>query len=83
MWECAKDYPLFDCLRDCDSYVFQCINLSTAQREELVEEDRRLSDVRPFQGILKLVEKKGDKEAKKEAARLKYTIGHSKAQFRL
>lgn len=81
VWEAAENTPLFNRLRERDCYVFQCINLNTAQREELMEEDRRLCDVRPFQAILKLVEKKGDKEANILAVRLKYTIGHALQDF--
>ncbi|XP_035228755.1 phosphatidylinositol 4,5-bisphosphate 3-kinase catalytic subunit delta isoform-like [Stegodyphus dumicola] len=75
VWETAQHCPLFSLLKDSECYVFQCINLTTAEREELVDEERRLCDVRPFQAFLRLVEKKGDKQEKIINSRLRSVIG--------
>ncbi|GFQ78157.1 phosphatidylinositol 4,5-bisphosphate 3-kinase catalytic subunit delta isoform [Trichonephila clavata] len=75
VWECAQRCPLFGLLRDSDSYVFQCINPLTAEREELMEEEQRLSEVRPFQGVLRLVERRGDEDEKSLNSRLSIVIG--------
>ncbi|GBM84716.1 Phosphatidylinositol 4,5-bisphosphate 3-kinase catalytic subunit delta isoform [Araneus ventricosus] len=81
VWELAQRVPLFGLLRDSDSYVFQCINLSTAEREDLTEEDRRLCEVRPFQGVIRLVERKGDEEEKALHSRLNFVIGIGLREF--
>lgn len=77
VWEAAQNIPMPNHLRDSDSYVFQCINMLTAQKDELVNENRRLCDVRPFQAILKLVKKEGDEEERKLLSRLRCVMGQS------
>ncbi|XP_055949386.1 phosphatidylinositol 4,5-bisphosphate 3-kinase catalytic subunit beta isoform-like [Argiope bruennichi] len=81
VWEMAQRVPLFGLLRDSDSYVFQCINLSTAERDDLTEEDRRLCEIRPFQGVLRLVERQGDEEEKALHSRLNFVIGMGQREF--
>ncbi|XP_054714639.1 phosphatidylinositol 4,5-bisphosphate 3-kinase catalytic subunit delta isoform-like [Uloborus diversus] len=75
VWEAARQKPLFGLLRDSESYVFQCVNPVTAQRDELLDENRLLSEVRPFQALLRLLERKGDKKEKKLLASLRVVIG--------
>ncbi|PSN34153.1 hypothetical protein C0J52_10044 [Blattella germanica] len=60
LWEEASKYPLHGMLHDSSTYVFACIN-SMAENEDLLDESRHLSDVRPFCSVLRLIERKGDK----------------------
>nr|CAD7401329.1 unnamed protein product [Timema poppensis] len=59
LWEEASKFPLHGMLHDSSSYVFACIT-SMAENEELLDETRRLCDVRPFCSILRVIERKGD-----------------------
>lgn len=63
VWKNAQSEALYGALGDPDSYVFTCIN-QTAEREELEEESRRISDVRPFMCVLRLVARVGDRVEK-------------------
>lgn len=54
VWKNAQTEALYGALGDPAAYVFTCIN-QTAEREELEEESRRISDVRPFMCVLRLV----------------------------
>lgn len=63
VWRNAKNEALFSGLGDPDAYVFTCIN-HTAEREELEEESRRISDVKPFMCVLRLVAREGDRAEK-------------------
>lgn len=47
-------------LHDSSSYSVSYIN-AMAQREILVDENKRLCDVKPFLSVLKIVERKEDK----------------------
>ncbi len=79
-FEEAAKQPLFGALSGDhnNNYVFTCINSKTSELEELSEEQRRLCDIRPFLALLKLVEKKGDNEAKQLDAQIGLIIGKSK-----
>lgn len=63
VWKNARKEALFEVLADPDAYVFTCIN-QTAEREELEEESRRISDVKPFMCVLRLVAREGDRVEK-------------------
>lgn len=63
VWRNARNEALFSGLGDPDAYVFTCIN-HTAEREELEEESRRISDVKPFMCVLRLVAREGDRVEK-------------------
>lgn len=63
VWKNAQNEALYAALGDPDAYVFTCIN-QTAEREELEEESRRISDVRPFMCFLRLVAREGDRVEK-------------------
>ena len=63
LWREARDYPLYQVLKDKDSYKFVSITLD-AEREEFYDEGRRLCELRLFQPVLKLVEPVGNKEEK-------------------
>lgn len=63
VWRNARNEALYSGLGDPDAYVFTCIN-HTAEREELEEESRRISDVKPFMCVLRLVAREGDRVEK-------------------
>lgn len=63
VWKNAQNEPLYVALGEPDAYVFTCIN-QTAETEELEEESRRISDVRPFMCFLQLVAREGDRVEK-------------------
>uniref|UniRef100_A0A3Q1I590 Phosphatidylinositol 4,5-bisphosphate 3-kinase catalytic subunit delta isoform-like n=1 Tax=Acanthochromis polyacanthus TaxID=80966 RepID=A0A3Q1I590_9TELE len=74
VWKNARSEALYSALGDPDGYVFTCIN-HTAEREELEEESRRLSDVRPFMCVLKLVAREGDRVEKLTNTQISQLIG--------
>lgn len=74
VWKNARSEALFCGLGDPDGYVFTCIN-ETAEREELEEESRRISDVRPFMCVLRLVAREGDRVEKLTNAQISLLIG--------
>lgn len=74
VWKNASSEALFNALGDPDAYVFTCIN-QTAEREELEEESRRISDVRPFMCVLRLVAREGDRVEKLTNAQISLLIG--------
>ncbi|XP_062282645.1 phosphatidylinositol 4,5-bisphosphate 3-kinase catalytic subunit delta isoform [Scomber scombrus] len=80
VWRRAKDEALFGELGDPDAYVFTCIN-ETAEREELEEESRRLSDVRPFMCVLRLVAREGDRVEKLTNTQISLLIGKGLHEF--
>uniref|UniRef100_A0A8C6WX38 phosphatidylinositol-4,5-bisphosphate 3-kinase n=1 Tax=Neogobius melanostomus TaxID=47308 RepID=A0A8C6WX38_9GOBI len=73
-------FALFSALGDPDAYVFTCIN-QTAEREELEEESRRISDVRPFMCVLRLVAREGDRVEKLTNAQISLLIGKGLHEF--
>lgn len=80
VWKNAKSEALFSALGDPDAYVFTCIN-HTAEREELEEESRRISDVRPFMCVLRLVAREGDRVEKLTNAQISLLIGKGLHEF--
>lgn len=44
-------------MKDLQSYVFSCINNTSAEPIELTDESRRLCDVKPFCSVLKVIER--------------------------
>lgn len=64
LWEEASKFPLHGMLHDASSYVFSCVN-DMSEPEELVDENKRLCDVRPFLAVLKVIERMGDDKAEK------------------
>jgi phosphatidylinositol-4,5-bisphosphate 3-kinase len=76
----ARSYPLFSLLQDKSCYVFVGVN-EDAEREELVDESKTLEEVRLFQPLLKVVEKKGNQEEKRLNAEISQTIGKRLADF--
>ncbi|XP_036387952.1 phosphatidylinositol 4,5-bisphosphate 3-kinase catalytic subunit delta isoform [Megalops cyprinoides] len=80
VWRNAKSEPLFSLLGDPDAYVFTCIN-ETAEQEELEDEQRRLSDVRPFLAFLRLVAREGDRVEKLINSQISLLIGKGLHEF--
>lgn len=81
VWEAAQQLPLYGLLHDMDSYVFVCVNPTTAEQEEQIDELRRLCDVRPFQAVLRLVERKGDKAEKILNSQIRFLLGKGLHEF--
>lgn len=46
-----------------------------AETEELLDENRRLCDVRPFAAVLKIIERKGDKAENSLNVQISHLIG--------
>uniref|UniRef100_A0A3P8V779 Phosphatidylinositol 4,5-bisphosphate 3-kinase catalytic subunit delta isoform n=1 Tax=Cynoglossus semilaevis TaxID=244447 RepID=A0A3P8V779_CYNSE len=80
VWRNARSEALFSALGDPDAYVFTCIN-QTAEREELEEESRRISDVQPFMCVLRLVAREGDRVEKLTNAQISLLIGKGLHEF--
>ncbi len=80
LWEEARKYPLQGLLKEQSLYNFLCIN-SMAENEELVNEGRRLCDVRPFCNVLKVVEREGDKNEEILNAQIGHLIGKGLHDF--
>lgn len=76
LWEEAHKFPLHWLLYDASDYTFSCIN-AMAEAEELVDEGKRLCDVKPFVGVLKLVERRGEKAEKQFNVQISHLIGRS------
>lgn len=70
----AQEMPLFGALYDIHTYTFTCVNLTTAEQDE-IDDNRRLIDVKPFLQILRLVERKGDMASKQLSAKIGMLIG--------
>ncbi|XP_056129734.1 phosphatidylinositol 4,5-bisphosphate 3-kinase catalytic subunit delta isoform isoform X2 [Lampris incognitus] len=80
VWRNASSEPLFGELGNPDAYVFTCIN-QTAEREELEDESRRISDVRPFISMLRLVAREGDRVEKLTNTQISLLIGKGLHEF--
>ncbi|XP_060527773.1 phosphatidylinositol 4,5-bisphosphate 3-kinase catalytic subunit delta isoform [Cylas formicarius] len=59
LWEEASRMPLYGKLHDISDYIFKIIN-SMAEVEELNDESRRLSDIRPTGAVLIITECRGN-----------------------
>ncbi|XP_070560385.1 phosphatidylinositol 4,5-bisphosphate 3-kinase catalytic subunit beta isoform-like [Ptychodera flava] len=80
LWSEAANYPLFSRLMDMKSYVFMCIN-QTAELEELIDEKRRICDVKPFRPVLKLVNKEGNRKEQILNSQISVLIGKGLHEF--
>lgn len=80
LFEEATKFPMHWTLQDASSYVFSCIN-SMAATEELLDESKRLCDVKPFEAVLRLIEKKGNKSEKMLNAHISHLIGKALHEF--
>ncbi|XP_075746884.1 phosphatidylinositol 4,5-bisphosphate 3-kinase catalytic subunit beta isoform-like isoform X2 [Rhipicephalus microplus] len=80
-WREARQLPLYRVLRDRDAYVFTCVSERTSEREEFTDEERRLCDVRPFQALLKLVDRRADKTDRAINTQIGLLIGRGVNSF--
>lgn len=80
VWRNARNEALYSGLGDPDAYVFTCIN-HTAEREELEEESRRISDVKPFMCVLRLVAREGDRVEKLTNTQISQLTGKGLHEF--
>nr|XP_061802411.1 phosphatidylinositol 4,5-bisphosphate 3-kinase catalytic subunit delta isoform-like isoform X2 [Nerophis lumbriciformis] len=80
VWENARKEALFSALGHPDAYVFTCIK-QTGESEELEEESRRISDVQPFMGVLRLVAREGDRVEKLTNSQISFLIGKGLHEF--
>ncbi|XP_030842482.1 phosphatidylinositol 4,5-bisphosphate 3-kinase catalytic subunit beta isoform [Strongylocentrotus purpuratus] len=80
LWTKAKSEPLFNLLLDLNFYIFQCINYS-AEQEELLDEKRRLCDIKPFWSTLRVVRKAGDVEDRVLNSQIGLCIGKSLHEY--
>ena len=80
LWCEAKRFPLFAVLKEPSSYNFKCIN-SMAEKEDLMDETRRLADVRPFCSLLKVVEREGDRHEQTLNTKIGQLIGKGVHDF--
>lgn len=71
----AQRLPLFGMLHDKETYVFKCTNSSTYACEELLDETKRVTDVRPFLWLLNLVARKNDKSELHRVSEIGALIG--------
>lgn len=77
LWDVASRFPVYNQLLDLNFYNFQCVQ-EGGEREELLEERKRISDIRPFCNTLTVVRKAGDAEEKVLNSRIGILIGKSK-----
>lgn len=80
LWDEASKYPLHGMLHDASFYVFACIN-SMAETEELIDENKRICDVRPFCCILRVAQRAGDKADKVINNQISHLIGKGLHEF--
>lgn len=80
LWEEARKYPLQGLLKEQSSYNFMCVNCM-AERETLIDESRRLCDVKPFYNLLKVVEREGDKAEETLNTKIGQLIGKGLHDF--
>ncbi|KAJ8021905.1 Phosphatidylinositol 4,5-bisphosphate 3-kinase catalytic subunit beta isoform [Holothuria leucospilota] len=80
LWEVASKFPVYNQLLDLNFYNFLCV-LEGGEREELLEERKRISDIKPFCNTLTVVRKAGDAEEKVLNSRIGLLIGKSLHEF--
>lgn len=74
LWEEAVKYPLHGMLHDSSCYSIYYVN-AMAQREMLLDENKRLCDVQPFLAVLNIVERQEDIEDNLLNAKISSLIG--------
>ncbi|XP_074654318.1 phosphatidylinositol 4,5-bisphosphate 3-kinase catalytic subunit delta isoform-like [Tubulanus polymorphus] len=80
LWNEAEQYPLFLALQDVNCYIFACINRK-AEKEELVDETRCFQDIQLFYPMLKVIERKGNRDEKLLDSRIGGLIGKGLHEF--
>lgn len=80
VWEEARCYPLFSLLQEKSSYAFVCVNRKGKQ-EELLDESQSLVEIKPYKPLLKLIQRKGDREEKLFSSSMSALIGKNLCDF--
>ncbi|KAK9873151.1 hypothetical protein WA026_021384 [Henosepilachna vigintioctopunctata] len=80
LWYEAANYPLYGKLYDISDYVFMFVN-GMAEHIKVVDECRRLCDIRPTGAILKVVEAKTDKLDETTSTQVGHLIGKRLQEF--
>lgn len=81
LFKSAHNYPLFSRLDKASNYCFLCIN-EKGKRETLLDETLKLTDVRPFRPVLKLLEKGNDEKGNcKLDAKIKFLMRQTPAEL--
>lgn len=80
IWDEASHHPLFGKLYDISGYVFVAVN-SMAEQVKIFDECKRLYDIRPVGGLLKLVEAKTEKPDKSLTGQVGHLIGKKLQEF--
>lgn len=82
LWEEASKYPCYGMLHDQSVYTFEFIN-NMAECESLVDENKRLCDIRPFCNIIRLKQSEGstDKADKVLNTQISHLIGKGLHEF--
>ncbi|ELU18517.1 hypothetical protein CAPTEDRAFT_18019 [Capitella teleta] len=80
IWKEAPKYPLYSLLKDKNTYVLMCID-EMASKVELEDESQRLSEVRPFHPMVKVIEKKGNRAEKVINAQISILLGKGLREF--
>ncbi|XP_046389933.1 phosphatidylinositol 4,5-bisphosphate 3-kinase catalytic subunit delta isoform [Ischnura elegans] len=80
LWEEAAKYPLHWSLHGSSAYVFCCIN-SMCEKEQVIDENRRLCDIRPFCCLLQVIERKGAKVEETLDTQISHLIGKGLSEF--
>ncbi|KAI8435273.1 hypothetical protein MSG28_003612 [Choristoneura fumiferana] len=58
LWDKAEGYPLYGMLHEMSGYVFQFVNsLAVLEEVSVDDENKRLRDIKPVFGVLKIVER--------------------------
>ena len=80
VWREAEKLPLFNLLRDKESYVLVYVT-SKAKQVECVDEKMKLNEIRPYKPIFKVVQKEGDRSLSLLNGKLSEVIGKSISDF--
>lgn len=80
LWEEARKFPLQGLLKEQSLYHFKCVN-AMAEQETLIDESRRLCDIKPFYNLLKVVEREGDKAEETFNTKIGHLIGKGLHDF--
>ena len=68
---------MFGALHDKSNYLFSCINFETAV-QELLNDEFKLCEVRPFYQTMRLIKKQDDEKEKQLNAQISILIGKGK-----
>ncbi|KAF4532330.1 hypothetical protein B566_EDAN003633 [Ephemera danica] len=80
LFEEASKFPLNWALQDRSTYVFLCVIPGVCKTEHFSDETKRLLEVNPFRGILRLQERKSEKPDDKIENSIQKLIGRANLQ---